>query len=234
MSRRVHAALAIALVVVLAGCLSTGGPTTSTQNPTATQTVTATATPTEELTPTATATSTPARTPTATPTETPTETATPTATPEPTPDADNPWGTHTITVSLHPEGTQYSRFKRAVREAVAYWNEHDDEYGSYQIQFNYVGEDVEDPDLKIVLKDDVTWCGSENPRWVGCAPFIDDSVRVPADYTVNVTVESYSDYCYTYTTAKHELGHVLGIEHGEEPMPTMAAEAETGEFDPDC
>ena len=126
-SRSVLIAVALACLLVFAGCNSSGGnatnttagvsptegeqesatttepaPTTATQSPTrtATETPTATATATTTATPTATPTPIPTATPTATPTETPT--ATPTATPTDTP---TPTPTTTATPTPEPEAS---------------------------------------------------------------------------------------------------------------------------------
>jgi len=100
---------AVAMVLVLAGCVGGSGAPTST--PTSTTTTTPTATPTP--TPTATA------TPTATPTPTVTATPTPTATATPT-----PWDTHTtITGGLWTDAEYANGADFRVRVVKVEWTD---------------------------------------------------------------------------------------------------------------
>ncbi|MFC7176457.1 matrixin family metalloprotease [Halosegnis marinus] len=65
-------------------------------------------------------------------------------------------------------------------------------------------------------------CGSETSDYTaGCARFLDS----PDDVTrpIRVRVETgYAD-ASTVSVVKHELGHTLGLRHGDEPTDVMAA-----------
>jgi len=80
-----------------------------------------------------------------------------------------------------------------------------------------------DPDVRVAIVEDVQQCGGEQSEtFVGCAPIYEDGevesfesfVRIEGGYTPNSTVQ----------TMKHEFGHLLGLNHGDEPMPLMDEE----------
>lgn len=195
--------LAVALLVILAGC---GG---SVQDTTTTTTSTTTAT-------TAT---TPASTTTRTTTTT--TTRTPTTTPAP----DNPWEADTVTVAVDDSLNQSRDISPLVNETLAYWNEHANTYGDYAVEFQYTTDTLR-ADIVVELVTEIPECGPEQEnKTVGCAPLLETGTTAAAQETVEV-VAGYTDET-TRQILKHEFGHVLGIEHDEEPMPTMRSWTDT-------
>lgn len=203
-------AVALLALVLLAGCGSNVSDT-----PTSTVTTTVESTPsvtTAERTTTIT---------TENPTTTETTATTTTADSKP----ENPWGEQNVTVAIWNRANPDRSIGPLVNETLAYWNEHASEYGDYDVTF-VSRPNRRDADIAVEYVTNIDECGYDSTDdTVGCAPVLDkydtadrlERVRVVAGYSNNSTVQ----------ILKHEFGHVLGIDHGEEPMPTMQ---EIGQF----
>jgi len=202
--------VAVVVLVLLAGCSSTLQETTTTGT-----TQDATTIPDTTTSPAETET---IRTTTATPNTT-------TATTVPTTDGEqaveNPWGKQTVTVAVRNEVNQSRTLDPLVDQTLAYWNDEGSEYANYNVTF-VRATDGRDPDIVVELVGQITECEDEDTdSTVGCAPLLDQQ-DVPEDPARVEVVAGYSNES-TETILRHEFGHVLGIEHGEEPMPTMKA-----------
>jgi len=192
--------LALALLLILAGCTTPFGPATGT--PTA---VPADA-PESTTGPTATGEATPA---TATPTERP---------PSATPSA-NPWGSDPIVVAVRNDGGRDREFAAFVREATAFWEANDEQYLGFEVRYE-VRPDATDPDLVISFTDRIPDCGNVSDA-VGCAPLVTDARQLDRPETVWVKT-MLSDES-TVLVTKHELGHTLGLTHDDPPRDVMRA-----------
>lgn len=202
--------IGLLILVVLAGCSGITQPA---------------ATPSSSATPTDVSTSTPppASSPTPTRTKAPTATASPTV--SPTPDLGSPFGQRRVYIAYSVESNPHNQsFSDAFRRAVSYWNNAGNQYTTYPVTFTPTN-DTERADVLIKYGVSANDCyGAYNESYVGCAPILDETtdpdspaiVRIEAGYTLESTVN----------ITQHELGHVVGIEHGEEPMPLMAEESE--------
>jgi len=131
---------------------------------------------------------------------------------------ENPWGVETVTVGIEaPEpGENVSDYRAFVADSVEYWNTNGHRYGEYQATFE-LDADAEDPDVVVRFTSTVR-CRGE-PGWIGCAPLLDDTTVV--DGRTTVLINSEYDEATIGRTVKHEFGHLLGIRHGEAPMPLM-------------
>jgi len=131
---------------------------------------------------------------------------------------ENPWGAETVTVAVEaPEpGTNESDYLALVADSVEYWNANDHRYGEYEATFD-LDADAEDPDVVVRFTSTVR-CRGE-PGWIGCAPLLDATTVVDGQTTV--LINSEYDEATIERTVRHEFGHLLGIRHGEEPMPLM-------------
>ena len=198
----------VVIVVLLAGC--TGGTTTA-DAPTSTPTDAATTTVDAATTAT-------------TADSTTTQAATP-ATTQPTTHAGayNPWGKDTLTVGVSDALDAPPDIRPLTEDAVDYWNDNMDAT-LYDIELVYRPDDP-DPDIRVKLVQTVGSCWSDDDAGsLGCAP-VTKPGTTPADTQFVEIAAGYGPNS-TRETIKHELGHVLGLEHGDEPADVMAAESE--------
>jgi hypothetical protein len=129
---------------------------------------------------------------------------------------ENPWKKDTVVVGVRASDGGPPR-SGVVREAVAYWEERDGTYGHYLVDFA-VQPNATDPDVVVEFTDTVTCQGETG--WLGCAPVLRASSNVSGTQVVQIDA-GYTNES-TLRTLKHEFGHLLGIKHGEAPMPLMS------------
>ncbi|WP_435175722.1 matrixin family metalloprotease [Halorussus sp. AFM4] len=214
-------AVLAAVLVALAGCsgMVQERPETTTAEPTTTSPPAPTAsTPAAEIRTTSGAETTARTTTGAAPTGA--TAAPPPSTTVTTPTADNPWGKATVTVTVDNEANASRNVTPLVRRTLAYWNRNASRYGDYAVRFMLTKST--NADIRLEYVDQIAECGHErDDRTVGCAPVLESGTTAGASETVRI-VAGYSNES-TLQILRHEFGHVLGIEHGEEPMPTMRA-----------
>lgn len=217
-------ALLLAVLVVLAGCSSVPDRPGDAGPPAETVTDPATGSTTDA--PRA-ETATPDRASPAGPATTdPDERASPATPTETTPDrttvarsADNPWDDDTVTVGLETNGNDGVDYGGAFEGAVEYWNRNM-RYADYAVDLEPVA-DAAEADLRIEMADTIENCGHKRNREIlGCAPRYDRDESV--DPPVVVTVVTGYRASSTRDVMIHELGHVLGVTHGEEPAEYMS------------
>lgn len=193
-------AITLALLVVLAGCAGvvqeeTPTPTTTSAVETTTSATEATAATTEV-----------GETTEGTTTEAPPE---------------NPWRSETVTVAVRNGVNQSRDVTPLVDETLAYWNEHADEYGDYSVEFVST-PNARGADVTVELVPRISECGDHDAEsTVGCAALLESGTVADRPERVAVVAGYTNDS--TREILRHEFGHLLGIEHGEEPMPTMKA-----------
>ncbi|MFQ3319303.1 MAG: hypothetical protein ACI8UR_000963 [Natronomonas sp.] len=134
-------------------------------------------------------------------------------------DPDNHWRDDVVTVSYEtPEGTT-REYEPLVREALDYWTAHSAEYAGYDVALR-LADDGEQADIHVSFVDSVVDCGAHSGSGTaGCAPVLTDSQAVdrPADVQVRAGLSNES----TIRILEHELGHTLGLEHGDAPGDVM-------------
>lgn len=185
--RRGTTAVALTLIIILAGC---GGSTTS-------------STPTSSATQPA----------SSTPSTTPTHTPTPASTATPPPLYHNPWNKQTIHVAI--ENPTDRNYQPIVRQALRYWETDGQKWADWvDLQFSLISDpNAADADA-IIRFGSVNTCETDIEDVVGCAPYPNDGSfeHTPtAEISTGYTNES------TRTIVKHEVGHLLGVEHTQTP-----------------
>ncbi|WP_372479881.1 matrixin family metalloprotease [Halomicrobium sp. HM KBTZ05] len=223
--------LGLVVLVTLAGCSGLlvsedATPTVSeTATPTAveSQTATPTATPTatETATPTPTATETPTPTPTPSPTETatpsPTETAT--QTPDDTLSSDNPWGQEIVPVRINDSADDGRNTTALTLRTIDYWNANIERYTDFEYRF-VLAEDPDDARVEVQFRESVDRCDEQETNVAGCAAYLHEETRA-RDLEV-AAVESQGSNAGVLATTRHEFGHLVGLNHSDEPLDLMA------------
>ena len=131
----------------------------------------------------------------------------------------SPYGKTTLALYVDDEAVDRS-VSDVVAAATGYWERTDERYLGYPVEY----ERVDDEDrADVVLRfDRVDRCGVEETnetRYFGCADLLVDEPRTPMTATVDPRISDAE----MNATIIHELGHVQGLEHGEEPADLMSA-----------
>jgi len=134
------------------------------------------------------------------------------------PDRTNPWGESTLTVAINDSSNSSREFEPLVRSSLEFWANNTTRYVGYPLEFE-LDRDADDPDVVVRFVDRIESCANVTGA-AGCAPFVTDSSHVSRPVSVDV-VDSYSN-ASTRLILKHELGHVLGLNHSAEPQSVMA------------
>ncbi|WP_255198591.1 matrixin family metalloprotease [Halorarius litoreus] len=132
-------------------------------------------------------------------------------------DVDNHFRESTLTVAVNVSADTDRDFRPMLRDALDYWEANAEQYAEFPIEY-VVDPDAESPDLEVRFVDDIEQCGPEE-HTAGCAPIIETPEQVRRPVTVRVRA-SYSESS-TVSVLKHELGHTLGLRHGDAPETVM-------------
>ena len=130
----------------------------------------------------------------------------------------NPWGEPTLTVAVNNTGNESRDFGPLVRDALAYWSNHSEQYAGYPVNYEFA-PNATNPDVVIRFVDGIEECANVSDP-AGCAPYVTTSGQVSRPITVEVA-DDYSNNS-TRLIVKHELGHTLGLNHTVEPQRIMS------------
>jgi hypothetical protein len=133
-------------------------------------------------------------------------------------DEDNPFRQETLVVAVDGSAAD-GDVTPLVREALSYWEANSEQYAGYPIDYR-LAANASDPDLQVRFVDSVDQCGTEEHA-AGCAPVITKPGQF--DPPVEVRIKTGFSDASTVQVLKHELGHTLGLDHGDEPAEVMAA-----------
>lgn len=128
----------------------------------------------------------------------------------------NPWNTDEVVVAIDGPPGRTDEYRGAVADAIEFWNRNDVRFGKYSANF-VLDPDARDPDVVVEFTETVV-CDSET-GWLGCAPILNASSR--PDRPTTVQIDLAHGNASIERTVKHEFGHLLGIRHGDAPMPLM-------------
>ncbi len=129
---------------------------------------------------------------------------------------ENPWSADPIIVAID-DPIPDQDVRPSVEAAIAYWNGNIEKYSDFHGRF-VLRPNASNPDILVRFTRQVICDGTEEA--IGCAPYY-DRVGAVTDPPTEIEIEAGYSRSNTTRTVKHEFGHVLGIEHGSDPMPLM-------------
>ena len=134
----------------------------------------------------------------------------------------HPFAGETLSVRIDDGSDTDHDVERNAHEALEFWEEHAEEYVGFGVDFEVV--DSDEPDVVIAYVDTPERCHNvENysERVLGCAPLIRPGRRVRRPVTA-IVVAGARPFGKIRVTTKHEIGHVLGLYHDDEPLWIMS------------
>jgi hypothetical protein len=134
-------------------------------------------------------------------------------------DGDHPFAGETVTVTV--DGTD--RERALVADGLAYWAENADQYAGFGVDFRVLdpgSTPADGPDVRVTFVETVTNCDGEYSA--GCAPRLNASTSV--DRPAGVQIQRGFANESTRLVVQHEIGHVLGLTHSDQPQSVMAHE----------
>lgn len=127
----------------------------------------------------------------------------------------------TVSVRVEDRGSTDHDVRTNAEEVLDFWAAESSQYAGFGIGFEIVDEN---PDIVLAYVDTSEGCsGVENysSDVMGCAPLIRPGNRISRPVTAQV-VAADRPIGSVRTTAKHEIGHILGLGHDNEPRQIMS------------
>ena len=106
-------------------------------------------------------------------------------------------------------------------DALEYWVEHALQYAGFSFSYELTAGD---PDVILRFVDDPRHCErveGYNERVLGCAPIVRPGSRPRMPVTA-ITITAARPAGKIRITTKHEIGHLLGLDHDDEPQHIMS------------
>lgn len=134
-----------------------------------------------------------------------------------------------VSIADHDEGEDITP---VVQEAIAYWNENNEQYpAAFQKRFEF-RENASNPDVLVRYRSSVS---CEIPESNGCAPIVSskrDAEDSSKPLVVQVSASQTENRLMAKRTLIHEFGHLLSVSHCEEPRSRMGCPQSTAPVGP--
>ena len=134
----------------------------------------------------------------------------------------HPFANATVSVRVDNQSETGRDLKEITTNALAYWETHSEEFVDFTVEFD-LGEH-DQPDIRVVFVDSPEACAAVDnwsERVLGCAPIIRPGRTLTGPVRAIVVAAERPIGKITITT-KHELGHILGLDHADEPQEIMS------------
>lgn len=135
----------------------------------------------------------------------------------------HPLAGETQIVGITDESTTEQDLVTNTTRALDFWEENSNQYAGFEVSFE-LDENRDDPDISIVYADTPRGCDEiegTSKRVMGCAPYIKEQSRIERPVTARVVAGTRHPERILVTT-KHELGHMLGLGHTDQPQQIMS------------
>lgn len=135
--------------------------------------------------------------------------------------ARHPFADSTVTVHIENKSVADTDVFELADRALSYWEAESEAFVGFDIEFE---RDEHNPDMEILFADDPRGCENVegfSPRVLGCAPVLKPGMQFRRPATARVVAAARPPGKITITT-KHEIGHILGLGHADEPRHIMS------------
>lgn len=157
------------------------------------------------------------------PTASPTSTATPAASSELSDDTASPWETAVVEVSINNSAYPHRNVTESALWAIEYWNANLQAYTDWNFRFTLVDQADSDVELQVLAShvscdgDAVGTVGTDTSPGYGCSSVA--SRDVAGETTIQLA--GFQSEASMRLVIRHELGHVIGLNHTTEPHEVM-------------
>lgn len=134
----------------------------------------------------------------------------------------HPLGGSTTTLRVDDVSECPHNLVEITRDALDYWERASPEYVGFETEFELLTRN--DPDVIIAFADEPVGCEDvqvESGEVLGCAPLVDETHPTDQPLTARVVAADRPPGLIK-RTAEHEIGHLLGLQHDDEPGEIMS------------